>query len=101
MNYSDVKHHQTEANRYLESAKASRLALTEAYKEPQHDRAMIADLHHAIGFAMKVAEVHALLAISTAEEGRPGAVIRDEYLADQGQLDQLRSERFKTPSRLA
>lgn len=60
--------HVTKSLSHLEAAKAARLALSEAYASPRQDRAEIAELHQTIGFGLKVAEVHALLANAVAAE---------------------------------
>ena len=103
MTYTVVKPDQSEhralAIRHLEAAKAARLSLSEEYAKADQDRARIGDLHQTIGFALKVAEIHALLANVPETETR--VAHRDEYLADQADLDALRAERFGTGSRLA
>lgn len=77
---------------HLEAAKASRLALDEAYAASRQDRAEIAELHQRIGFGLKVAEIHALLALSA--EDRPAPDFTTDHLPD------LTAERFGTTSRL-
>ena len=61
----------SEAASHLEAVKVFRQALTDAYAERSQDRARIGDLHQAIGFGLKVAEVNALLAIATADQDAP------------------------------
>lgn len=63
---SAARWHHAKSLSYLEAAKAARLSLSEAYAARDQDRAKIADLHQVIGFALKVSEIHALLAIAPA-----------------------------------
>lgn len=104
MTYNAVKpaqsaHHAAESLRYLEAAKAARLSLSEAYEAQDQDRARIGDLHQTIGFALKVSEIHALLANVPDTEVR--AEFLDDHLADDATVQALRAERFGTGSRLA
>lgn len=57
---------------HLEAAKVARLALEDAYASSRQDRALIAELHQQIGFALKLAEIHALLALAP-EPSTPGS----------------------------
>lgn len=62
--------HAAEAAHYLDAAKAYRFALQDAYSERPQDRARIGDLHQAIGFGLKVAHVHAVLAQALTSAAR-------------------------------
>lgn len=63
--------HVSETLNYLDAAKAYRYALQDAYSDRPQDRARIADLHQAIGYGLKVAEIHALLAIAVSRPDEP------------------------------
>ena len=96
---SDPIDHAAQALRHVEAAKAARLALTDEYAKRDQDRARIGDLHQTIGFALKVAEIHALLA--NVPETTVHAEFLDDHLADDATVQALRAERFGTGSRLA
>lgn len=91
--------HRTTALRHLEAAKAARLALDDAYSASRQDRAEIADLHQRIGFGLKVAEIHALLALAPLPPSGASAGFTVEQDADRGAA--LLAERYSTTSRLA
>ena len=64
--------HADKALRHLEAAQAARHTLTEAYSADWQDRAAIADLHQQIGFGLKVAHIHAILAtVPSDRSSRP------------------------------
>jgi hypothetical protein len=79
---------------HLEAAKVARLALEDAYARRPQDKAEIADLHQSVGFGLKVAEIHALLALAPAAPSpATGAAYAD--------VTDLNSERFGRGSRLS
>lgn len=70
-----MSNHRQQAIAHLASAKAAALALRDAYGQPRHDRAHIADLNAEIGRGLKIAEIEATLAVAEAiEKGRATGV---------------------------
>lgn len=58
--------HYAAATLALDFVAAARRELADAYSTRSHDRAKIADLHQAIGVDLKLADVHATLALRDA-----------------------------------
>lgn len=56
--------HRETALGHLGAVHAAVLALRDEYARPRHDRAAVADLQADIGRGLKIAEVHATLAVA-------------------------------------
>lgn len=73
--------HVRRAESHVEAAKAARMSLLDAYASSRPSREEIAALHQEIGFGLKLAEIHALLALApTSTPGGQGQV----YLQEAG-----------------
>lgn len=63
---SDMSNHRQQAIAHLDAAKAAALALRDAYSQPSHDRAQVADLNAVVSRGLKIAEIEATLAVAEA-----------------------------------
>lgn len=64
--------HVRRAESHVQAAKAARMSLLGAYASSRPSREEIAALHQEIGFGLKLAEIHALLALALAPTSTPG-----------------------------
>lgn len=55
--------HRTAAENHISAVHSARDGLRELYRQPQHDSRLVARLNADLGDALKLAEVHATLAV--------------------------------------
>lgn len=61
-----MRNHRSKAEAHVSAVQATTAALREEYAKPVHNRATIADLNTAINRGLKLAEIHAVLAVADA-----------------------------------